>query len=103
MQVTFCGLPSMPVMVSLHGTAGSSASKSGQEENCPGTIESAYLTDSVASDEKLLETSRGLGTGGPAAESNFEKYRPVLAYLNIVFRNSIQNKVAGERVHFSKF
>ena len=25
-----------------------------------------------------------------------------LAYLNI-FRNSIQNKVAGERVHFSKF
>ena len=26
-----------------------------------------YLTYSVASDEKLLETSRGLGTGGPAA------------------------------------
>jgi len=25
-----------------------------------------------------------------------------LAYTNI-FRNSIQNKVAGERVHFSKF
>ena len=26
-----------------------------------------YLSYSVASDEKLLETSRGLGTGGPAA------------------------------------
>ena len=26
-----------------------------------------YLAYSVASDEKLLETSRGLGTGGPAA------------------------------------
>ena len=26
-----------------------------------------YLEYSVASDEKLLETSRGLGTGGPAA------------------------------------
>ena len=26
-----------------------------------------YLVYSVASDEKLLETSRGLGTGGPAA------------------------------------
>ena len=25
-----------------------------------------YLAYSVASDEKLLETSRGLGTGGPA-------------------------------------
>ena len=28
--------------------------------------------------------------------------QPKLAYTNI-FRNSIQNKVAGERVHFSKF
>ena len=27
----------------------------------------SYLAYSVASDEKLLETSRGLGTGGPAA------------------------------------
>ena len=26
-----------------------------------------YLAYSIASDEKLLETSRGLGTGGPAA------------------------------------
>ena len=26
-----------------------------------------YLPHSVASDSKLLETSRGLGTGGPAA------------------------------------
>jgi hypothetical protein len=39
-----------------------SISKSGEEENCPGTIESRLSAYSVASDEtKLLETSRGLG------------------------------------------
>ena len=48
------------------GTAGSSASKSGETENCPGTLLShGYLPYSVASDSKLLETSRSLGTGGP--------------------------------------
>ena len=30
-------------------------------------LSQGYLAYSVASDEKLLETSRGLGTGGPAA------------------------------------
>ena len=49
-------------------TAGSSASKSGENEDCRGTILShGYLPYIVASDSKLLETSRGLGTGGPAA------------------------------------
>jgi hypothetical protein len=48
------------------GTAGSSASKSGPKENCPGTIEAhTHLPYSVASDSKLLETSRGLGTVVP--------------------------------------
>jgi hypothetical protein len=49
------------------GTAGSSASKSGETENCPALLSHGYLPYSVASDSKLLETSRGLGSGGPAA------------------------------------
>jgi|SaaInlV_125m_DNA_1040241.scaffolds.fasta_scaffold406446_1 hypothetical protein len=39
------------------GTAGSSASKRGEKENCPGTIEAhSTLPYSVASDAKLPET-----------------------------------------------
>ena len=54
------------------GTAGSSASKSGENENCPiALLSHGYLPyrlqRGICSDSKLLETSRGLGTGGPAA------------------------------------
>ena len=53
------------------GTAGSSASKSGKNENTVLALFShGYLPYSVVSDSKLLETSRGLGTGGPAARAN---------------------------------
>jgi hypothetical protein len=53
------------------GTAGSSASKSGKNENTVLALFShGCLPYSVVSDSKLLETSRGLGTGGPAARAN---------------------------------
>ena len=51
------------------GTASSSASKSGEKEKTSvlALLRHVHLPYSVASDEKLLETSHGLGTGGPAS------------------------------------
>jgi hypothetical protein len=49
------------------GTAGRSASKSGERRIVLALLRYTHLPYSVASDSKLLETSRGLGTGGPAA------------------------------------
>ena len=43
-----------------------------------------------------------VGGGGGDARRRVVAAWEMLAYLNI-FRNSIQNKVAGERVHFSNF
>ena len=65
--VDMCNWCGCSVTRSGAGTAGSSASKSGGKKNRPGTLRHAYLSYSVASDSKLLGTSRGLGTGGPAA------------------------------------
>ena len=55
------------------GTAGSSAPTCGEKENCPGTIEARLSAVQVASDAKLLETSRGLGTGGPVRRAIYER------------------------------
>ena len=49
------------------GTAGRSASKSGERRIVLALLRYTHLPYSVASDSKLLETSRGLGSGGPAA------------------------------------
>ena len=51
------------------GTASISASNFGEKEKTSvlALLRLVHLPYSVASDEKLLETSHGLGTGGPAA------------------------------------
>ena len=51
------------------GMASSSASKLWRKEKTSvlAILRHVHLPYSVASDEKLLETSHGLGTGGPAA------------------------------------
>ena len=48
------------------GTDGSSASNPAQRRTVLALLRYTHLPYSVASDSKLLETSRGLGTGGPA-------------------------------------